>query len=399
MRILIAAVSLALWLGYLPATNAAPALMQSVANAAMSRWQDGDLAPSGYPAVWGYQKGTFLEGIEAVASVTHDHRYSDYVKTAVDRAIDTNGTIRTFPTEVHSLDQILMGRQLLVLFHSTGEARYATAAKQVYAELKRQPRTTAGGFWHKQIYPSQMWLDGSYMAEPFYAEYAATFGTTADFDDVALQFSLLEQYTRDPQTGLLYHGWDEARKQAWADHTTGRSPAVWSRAVGWYAMALVDSLQYFPAGHPKRHVLLDILGRLAPVLARYQDPKSGVWFEVMDKMDSPGNFLEESASCMFVYSLLKAVRLEYLPAHYAHVGERGWEGIKQRFIETTPDGTVHVTHIVKGAGLGGTPYRAGTYAYYVGETVVADEPKGIGAFLLAASEAALESKPATQSSR
>lgn len=381
-------------------------MMQQVADAAILRWPGGDLSDSGYPQVWGYQKGTLLEGIEAVASVTHNPRYSAYLRTTVDQAIDSNGTIRTFPNEVHSLDQILMGRQLLLLFHTTGEARYATAAKQVYAELLRQPRTTSGGFWHKQIYPSQMWLDGAYMAEPFYAEYAATFGKLDDFDDIALQFSLLEKYTRDPRTGLLHHGWDESRKQAWADHVTGRSPAVWSRAVGWYAMALVDSLQYFPAGHPKRQVLLDILTRLAPALEQFQDTKTGVWFEVMDKIDAPGNFPEESASCMFVYSLLKAVRLGYLPARYGKVAQIGWQGVERTFIEMAPDGAVHVTHIVKGAGLGGTPYRDGTYAYYVGEKVVADEPKGIGVFLLAASESARsegsahQPKPsATESSR
>lgn len=388
MRICIAVVSLLISMGEVLPVHATPPLMQRVADAAMHRWPGGDLGVSGYPQVWGYQKGTFLEGIAAVASVTHDPQYSDYLKTAVDRAVNANGTIRDFPNEVHSLDQILMGRQVLLLFHSTGEARYATAAKEVYDELLRQPRTKSGGFWHKQTYPSQMWLDGAYMAEPFYAEYAATFDKPAAFNDIALQFSLLEKYTRDPRTGLLYHGWDEGRQQAWADQATGRSPAVWSRAVGWYAMALVDSLQYFPARNPKRQVLLDALTRLAPVLVKYQSKKTGVWFEVMDKAGAPGNFPEESASCMFVYSLLKAVRLGYLPVRYRDAALRGWRGVEQNFIEIGPDGAVHVTHIVKGAGLGGTPYRDGTYAYYVGAKVVSDEPKGVGAFLLAASEAA-----------
>lgn len=396
MHIFKVVLSIAIGMGAVLPVHGAPPLMQRVADAAMLRWPGGNLGASGYPEVWGYQKGTFLEGIEAAASVTHDPRYSDYLKTAVDHAVNPNGTIRTFPNEVHSLDQILMGRQLLLLFHSTGEARYATAAKEVYDELLRQPRTKSGGFWHKQIYPSQMWLDGAYMAEPFYAEYAATFDKSADFDDIALQFSLLEKYTRDPRTGLLYHGWDESRKQAWADHVTGRSPAVWSRAVGWYAMALVDSLQYFPAQTPKRQVLLDILSRLAPVLEKYQDTKTGVWFEVMDKNGAPGNFLEESASCMFVYSLLKAVRLGYLPTRYRKVALRGWRGVQQNFIEIAPDGAVHVTQIVKGAGLGGTPYRDGTYGYYTGVKVVSDEPKGVGAFLLAASEAARAGASAQQ---
>ena len=180
-------------------------------------------------------------------------------------------------------------------------------------QLKTQPRTSEGGFWHKKIYPSQMWLDGLYMGEPFYAEYAATFHEDAAFDDIAKQFILMELHSRDPKTGLLYHGWDESKQQRWADPATGHSPNFWGRAMGWYAMALVDTLDYFPQDHPQRGALLAILKRLAVAIEKYQEPKSGLWYEVLDKGSEKGNYLEASASCMFVYALARG-RSRGLPA-------------------------------------------------------------------------------------
>jgi unsaturated rhamnogalacturonyl hydrolase len=252
--------------------------------------------------------------------------------------------------------------------------------------LKSQPRTSEGGFWHKKIYPEQMWLDGLYMAEPFYAEYAATFREGADFDDIARQFVLMERHARDSRTGLLYHGWDESRKQRWADPATGRSPNFWGRAMGWYAMALVDTLDYFPKGHPQRAELLAILRRLAAAVEKYQEPESGLWYQVLDRGGAEGNYLEASASCMFVYALAKGVRQGYLPASYLKVARKGYQGIVGRFVETDAGGLVSLKGIVSVAGLGGSPYRDGSYQYYLSEKVVADDPKGVGAFLMASSE-------------
>ena len=231
-----------------------------------------------------------------------------------------------------------------------------------------------------------MWLDGIYMGEPFYAEYANLMHEDTTFNDIAKQFVLMEQHARDPKTGLLYHGWDESREQKWANKQTGVSPNFWDRAMGWYAMALVDVLDYFPANHPKRKALLEILGRTATAIQKYQDTKSGLWFQVMDKAAEKGNYTEASGSCMFVYAMAKGVRQGYLPASYAAVAQKGYEGIIKAFIEKDAAGYTNLKGTVSVAGLGGTPYRDGSYAYYLSEKVVVNDPKGVGAFLLASSE-------------
>jgi unsaturated rhamnogalacturonyl hydrolase len=230
-----------------------------------------------------------------------------------------------------------------------------------------------------------MWLDGLYMAEPFYAEYAATFHHPEVFADIAKQFALMESHARDAKTGLLYHGWDESKSERWASPKTGLSSQFWARAMGWYLMALVDTLEYLPEGDARTELLAQ-LGRDAAAVERFQDAKSGLWFQVMHRGGEKGNYLESSASCMFVYSLQKAVRRGYLPENYAKVAQRGYQGILSHFIQEGPGGDVTLTDTVKGAGLGGNPYRDGSYAYYIGEKVGSNDAKGVGAFLLASAE-------------
>jgi unsaturated rhamnogalacturonyl hydrolase len=275
---------------------------------------------------------------------------------------------------------------LLVLYKVTGQDKYRKAATLLREQLKSQPRTSAGGFWQKKIYPSQGPLDGLYMGQPFYAEYAATFHENADFDDIARQFILMEPHARDAKTGLRYHGWDESKKQHWADLQRGLSPDFWGRELGWYAMALVDTLDYFPQHHPERNSLLGILKRLAIAIDRYQDRKSGLWHQVLDKDSAKGNYLEASASCMFVYALARAVDEGYLPASYFKVAQKGYQGVTKQFIETEANGQVNVRGTVSVAGLGGNPYRDGSYRYYLSEKVVTNDPIGVGAFLLASTE-------------
>jgi len=231
-----------------------------------------------------------------------------------------------------------------------------------------------------------MWLDGLYMGEPFYAEYAAIFHEDAAFNDIAKQFVWMEAHARDPKTGLLYHGWDESKQQRWANPQTGLSPNFWARAIGWYGMALVDTLDYFPENHPERAELLAILKRLAPAIEKYQEPSSGLWYQILDKQNEKGNYLEASAACMFVYTLAKGVRRGYLPDRYQAVAQKGYQGILNRFVKTDASGQVNLEGTVGGAGLGGNPYRDGSYQYYIGEKIVTNDPKGIGAFLMASSE-------------
>lgn len=356
------------------------------ATAMESLWRDATKGESGNPAKWTYDHGLVLKGIEGVWLSTGDGKYFRHIQEAMDHFVNEDGTIRTYKLADYNLDNVLPGRNLLLLYKVTGKEKYKQAAALLRQQLKGQPRTTDGGFWHKKIYPYQMWLDGLYMAEPFYAEYAATFRDPAAFDDIAKQFVLMERHSRDAKTGLLYHGWDESKQQRWADQTTGRSPNFWGRAMGWYGMALVDTLDYFPSDHPQRTALLAILNRLAKSIAKYQEPKSGLWYQVLDKGSAKGNYLEASASCMFVYALAKGVRKGYLSPGYLGVAQKGYRGILRRFARTNARGQFDLEGTVSVAGLGGNPYRDGSYQYYLSEKVVINDPKGVGAFLLASNE-------------
>jgi unsaturated rhamnogalacturonyl hydrolase len=359
---------------------------QRAANAAIERWPDGRFVPAGQRWVWNYELGTLLRGMDAVWFNTADPRYYNYIKSSIDQFVGPDGSISTYRVEENQLDNILLGRQLLLLYGVTQDPRYAKAATLLYQQLMHQPRTASGGFWHKQRYPNQMWLDGLYMAEPFYAEYASTFHHPEAFSDITHQFVLIDEHTRDAKTGLLYHGWDESKQERWADKQTGLSSQFWARAMGWAMMALVDTISYYPEQDAGRKQLIAELERDAAAVAQYQDGETGLWYQVMDKAGAKGNYLESSASCMFVYALAKGVRLGYLPQSYQANAERGYKGILSHFIQTGPGDLVSLTGTVKGAGLGGDPYRDGSYAYYIGEKVVSDDPKGVGAFLLASME-------------
>lgn len=337
---------------------------------------------------WKYEYGTALDGMYAMYRATHDKRYLDYIKSVVDPLLTQNGEVKGFKPDAHSLDNIEMGRAVVALYRETHDKRYAHAARQMREQLDMQPRTASGGFWHKQVYLNQMWLDGAYMAEPFYASYAATFHEPKDFDDIAHQFLLMDEHMRDAKSGLMFHGWDESRQMPWADKQTGLSPEVWARAVGWYSMALVDVLDWFPKSHPQRKKLEAVLQRTAQAIVSTQNPTTGLWRDVLSHpAGEAGNFEESSASCMFVYALAKGVRQGVLASSYRQSADKGWKGITQRFVKASEDGKgVELDGVVAVSGLGGKPYRSGTYDYYIHEKVVANDLKGIGAFLLAGSE-------------
>lgn len=231
-----------------------------------------------------------------------------------------------------------------------------------------------------------MWLDGLYMAEPFYAEFAQMFHHPEAFQDITQQFELLDKHARDTKTGLVYHGWDESKQQRWANKQTGLSPEFWARAMGWQMMALVDALSYYPENDPGRQKLVIELQKDAGAIAQVQDHASGLWYQVLDKPTAKRNYLESSASSMFVYSLAKGVRRGYLDPRYLATADRGYRGILKHFVKTGVDGEIQITSMVLGAGLGGNPYRDGSYEYYIGEKTGTNDPKGVGAFLLAAIE-------------
>jgi len=340
---------------------------------------------------WHYDVGLVLSGFESVWRKTGDRRYLDYVKANVDRLVGAGGVIKGYQARDYILDDVNMGKVLFALYAEakapSDRQRYRQALQSLRAQLAAQPRTADGGFWHKQIYPHQMWADGVYMAAPFLAKFAAVFGEPGALDDAVQQVLLAETHLRDEKTGLLFHGWDESRAQRWANPTTGRSPERWGRGDGWYAMAVADVLAEMPPGHPRRAAVVGVLQRLARAVADVQDSATGLWWQVLDAGGRPGNFKEASASAMFVYAIAKGEKHSWLDAkELAPVAARGYAGILGQFVVEDAAGGVHVNGICKVAGLGGDPYRDGSYGYYVGAEVVADDPKGVGAFILASAE-------------
>jgi unsaturated rhamnogalacturonyl hydrolase len=335
---------------------------------------------------WHYEPGVALFGIQQVWLKTNAQIYFDFIKRNIDTFVEPTGDIRTYRLEDYNLDQINAGKLLFPLYAASGDARYRQAVYLLRKQLQAQPRNAEGGFWHKQIYPHQMWLDGIYMAAPFYAEFARTFDEPEAFDDVAHQIILIEAHTRDSKTGLLYHGWDQSRSQQWADPRTGCSPNFWGRAIGWYAMALPDVLDHFPVEHPKREAILSIFQKTICAVVAVQDEATGLWYQVPDQGGREGNYLEASAACMFVYAIAKGVRLGYLDAGYWDAARRAYAGILEHFIHVDDGGHVNLDGICAVGGLGGKPYRDGSFAYYTGERVVANDYKGLGAFTLASVE-------------
>ncbi|WP_369822691.1 glycoside hydrolase family 88 protein [Spirosoma sp. 209] len=371
-------------------------MSERMAETVMTLHRDSIVTKEGNPARWDYEQGLVLKALERVWQRTGDGRYYAYILRDMNRFISADGRIRTFRMDEYNLDNITPGRTLLTLAQQTeaGREKFRRAADTLRAQLTRQPRTQARGFWHKQRYPNQMWLDGLYMAEPFYAEYSALYRQPENFDDIALQFALIEKNLLDPKTGLLYHGYDESRQQKWANPKTGVSPNFWGRSIGWYAMALVDVLDYFPSNHPRRADLVGYLQRLMPIVVRYQDKATGCWYQIPDQASRKGNYPEASASCMFVYALAKGVRMGYLPATLLDNARRGYAGILKTFVETGTNGLPHLNGTVSVGGLGGNPYRDGSYEYYLSEPIKKNDLKGVGPFIMASVEMEIADEPA-----
>lgn len=363
---------------------------QIVKNSEQNRSWAKDMADSvikrAVPFKWHYEYGLVLKAIEQVGLKTGDERYFNHIQREISPFIQADGSILTYTVPEFNLDQVTPGRLLFPLLHHSTEDRYQKALRVLRSQLTWQPRTRGGGFWHKLIYPHQMWLDGIYMAAPFYAEYAKTFGEMDVFTDIVHQITLIEEHTCDPHSGLLYHGWDESRLQRWANPATGCSPHFWDRAMGWYVMGIVEVLDYLPKDHAGRSKIIDILNRALNAAFKVQDPDTGLWYQVMDQGKRAGNYLEASGSCMFVYSAAKAVRMGYVPGEMLEPARRGYYGILDHLIRVDADGMVNLEQVCSVAGLGGTPYRDGSYEYYVSEKVHANDYKGVGPFILAALE-------------
>ncbi len=358
---------------------------QALAQTAMKMWPDSFSMRAGQPARWSYDQGVILKGIEGIWQATGDKKWFDYIQKSMDHYVREDGTIKGYRPDEYNIDHLNNGKVLLFLYEVTGKEKYRKAIDNLYSQVKTHPRTSEGSFWHKKIYPNQVWLDGLYMGQPFYAGYAKLYGNSAAFDDITRQFVLIEGHARNPKTGLLYHGWDESREQQWADKKTGLSPHVWGRALGWYGMAMVDVLDFFPEGHKGKDSIVQILNRFAKGVTSVQDAKTGVWYDIPNLPKEPKNYLEASASAMLVYTLAKGVRKGYLPASYRVNAQKAYDGLLKQFIKVE-EGQTNLHGTVAVSGLGGKPYRDGSFAYYMSEPVIVNDPKGMGAFIKAANE-------------
>jgi len=332
---------------------------------------------------WDYVHGLVLLAFQQLSDKTGDEKYYDYGKAYVDTLVQNDGSIKRYKFKDYNIDMINAGKLLFEIYDKTEDAKYVKAMQLLRKQLEEAPRTSEGGFWHKKRYPNQMWLDGLYMGAPFYAHYTAKFENGKNLDDVAKQFELIQLHAKDAETGLLYHGWDESKEQKWADPHTGTSPNFWARSLGWYAMALVDVLDYFPEDHPKHKELVGYLNQLSAAVENVQD-ESGLWYQVPDMGDREGNYLEASGSAMLAYALAKGANKSYLPDHYLDVANKAFDGLVDKLIVVNDDGTITITQACAVAGLGGDPYRDGSFAYYVNERKQDNDPKATGPFILAA---------------
>ncbi len=335
---------------------------------------------------WVYEWGLAFKAILEVWRLTGDDRYFEYVKTNVDRFVMPDGIIKTYTPAEFRLDDINPGKLLFPLYQATGDERYRRAAELLRDQLRTQPRTKDGGFWHNKGSIDQMWLDGIYMATPFLMAYAAAFDEPDTFDDAANQIVLIEQHTRDQNTGLLYHGWAESGHPSWANPQTGQSPHFWGRAVGWFSMALVDALEYLPRDHVQRAAIVSILDTTLAALANVRDPESGLWYQVLDQGHRPENYLEASASCMVIYAMLKSARCGYTANSYAELARQSYDAALAHFVDVDDAGLVNLNRICFVAALGGKAYRDGSFEAYMHEEIVSNDFKGVGPFILASAE-------------
>lgn len=370
------------------ATPQALPLALAAADSMVGRRRPGDLR-------WRYEDGLALHALAEAGAVAGRSDLVEYVAEALGRLVHADGRIEGYRREDWNLDQVMPGRLLFAQRDGTGEARWGAAIRGLSAQLSDQPRSHSGALWHKGIYPDQLWLDGLYMASPFRLRLALETGDEASVDDVLLQFRLAEEHCRIEPPGLLRHAWNETAGEAWAEAGTGRSPNFWSRAMGWYALALADCLALLPPRHRGRAELAPRLSRLARAVMDAADPDTGLWWQVTDRPGAPGNYLETSASAMFACALAKGTRLGLfdpsgtgLDALAATAARRAFSSLVSRCVSNAPDGLFSLGSICQVAGLGGKPYRDGSYQYYISEPVVADDYKGVAPFVLAGLELA-----------
>jgi rhamnogalacturonyl hydrolase YesR len=338
------------------------------------------LALGGFDAVgsrdakWSYTTGLLAQAMDDLSLATGDPKYAQWAKTTLDSYVDDKGVIHTYRPDEFNIDHVNSGKMLL---------RYLEAADSIRRQLEEHPRTTEGAFWHKQRYPWQLWLDGVYMGMPFLAHHSALEGDAHGIEEAIAEARIAHRRLRDPDSGLYYHAWDERAEQVWADPETGLSAFFWSRGMGWYAMALVDLLDFVPDERTDlREPIIEIIRDFADALLAHQ--VDGVWFQITDRPDATGNYLEASGSSMFVYMLAKAINKRYLDNSYRDAAAESYRRLVEEFISVSTSGAVSLKNVCQVAGLGYG--RDGSYRYYMSEPVVSNDPKGVGPFIMAGIE-------------
>ncbi len=341
-----------------------------------------------YKTYWNYEDGCVLKGCADLYAATGDQACRAFVLDYLDRVISDAGEITNFPTDKYNIDSINCGKALFFALDETGEEKYRKALDFLTDRLATHPRCACGNFWHKEIYPEQIWLDGLYMAQPFRAEYDVRFGGKKDARDIARQFKNVRQYLFDEEKQLYYHACDMAKIQPWANRETGKSPNFWLRSMGWYLMALIDCLDSMdPQIYEHYRALEDLFVEAIRGIVRYQDEKADLWYQVIDRADVEGNYLETSGSAMVIYALLKGVRLGILDGEkYLDRAVKAFESLTEQKLRKDENGVLRLYDICQVAGLGPGEKRDGSVAYYLSEPRVPDDAKGVGPYFMAYAE-------------
>jgi unsaturated rhamnogalacturonyl hydrolase len=354
-----------------------------MADAVMTRY-DSLIHYNGNKPKYEYDLAFLGMAIDKLGSI--DKKYSDYMKSYIDYFVQDDGTINGHKLSDYNIDRVRPGFNMLELYERTGDEKYKKAIITLVSQMETHPKTNSGGYWHKKIYPYQMWLDGIYMGSPFLARYAKDFNKPEWFDVVTFQITEIYKETKDEKTGLVYHAWDESREQRWCNPETGQSKHFWSRGTGWYMMALVDVLDYLPENHPERARLIEILNNLSDALLKVQDEKTGLWYQVLNMGGSEGNYPEASGTAMIIYTYTKGAKKGYLDKKYLDIAEKAFDSMVENMVKTGDDGLPVLTNTCGACGLGGNPYREADYNYYVTEKKVDNDQKGVAPFILAAIE-------------
>jgi len=338
----------------------------------MRRYTAADLPPKGH---FHYHQGVFLSGMYETYLLCQDETYFNYIKKWVDSCMDEKGDILDY-VRGH-LDDVQPGILLFPLLERTGEEKYRKALEERVTIIKDFPRNPDGGFWHMEQLPNQMWLDGLYMGGPICAEYAFRFGQPQYLEIAAEQALLMQEHTRDEKTGLWYHAWDYSKKAPWADPETGRSPEFWGRSIGWVPVAVLNELDFMEADHPSRQALEELVRNLLAAVCKYQS-RSGLWYQVVDKENTAGNWPEISCSCLYTAAIYKAAEKGILSEEYREYADKGYEGVINSV--SFEGGDIQIGGICIGTGVG-------DYAHYIARPVSVNDLHGMGAFLLMCTQA------------